>query len=223
MGCPRLTLKCRIKFAEEGGAAGTTAIGVGEHQHVLQELKQGLDLLAFLDIIQPDYQLLQNLLLLFLFAALTGHGAASGDCGELGRLLLSELLGRLRSRPSPRSPAAPRQRRRPPLPSLSPACLASSHRWELRRRGGGKRKPPPRVHDLKIAMGRWERRTPPSWALSGKQFLLRLPPIGRGVIFSPKNEAFNYQNRPATWALGVRVVCLLVIRSSGCQKASWLF
>lgn len=94
MGCPRLTLKSRIKFAEEGGAAGITAVGVGEHQHVLQELEQGLDLLAFLDIIQPDYQLLQSLLLLFLFAALTGatgHVAAGGDCGKLGNLLLSEL------------------------------------------------------------------------------------------------------------------------------------
>lgn len=87
-GVPRLTLKCRKKFAEERGTAGITAVGVGEHQHVLQELEQRLDLLAFLDIIQPDYQLLQSLLLLFLVAALTsatGHGAAGGDCGELGR------------------------------------------------------------------------------------------------------------------------------------------
>lgn len=175
--------KRKIKFAAEGGAAGITAVGVGEHQHVLQELEQRLDLLAFLDIVQPDDQLLQSLLLLlFLIAALTGatgHGAAETAESREGRLLLSELLRRLRCRPSPRPPPRPRQRQ--PRPSLSLACPVASRRWELRR---GKAKAATR--DLRIAMGRWEKRTPPSWPLSGKPFLLRVPPIGRGVIFFPK-------------------------------------
>lgn len=186
MGCPRLTLKSRIKFAEEGGAAGITAVGVGEHQHVLQELEQGLDLLAFLDIIQPDYQLLQSLLLLFLFAALTGatgHVAAGGDCGKLGNLLLSELSCSTASAAGPALGPRPRPDGDGDRPCPASARPAQPHR-AAGNSAGEKRKPP--AYELRIATGRWERRTPPSWPLSGKRFLIRVPPIGRGVIFSPK-------------------------------------
>lgn len=54
-----------------------TVVGVGEHQHVLQDLDQRLYLFSFLEIVQPDYQLLQSFFVL-LFAPLT---AATGHDG----------------------------------------------------------------------------------------------------------------------------------------------
>lgn len=53
-----------------------TVVGVREHQHILQNLDQGLYLFSFLDIVQPDYQLLQSFLVLLLapLTAATGHG-----------------------------------------------------------------------------------------------------------------------------------------------------
>lgn len=172
--------KRKIKFAAEGGAAGITAVGVGEHQHVLQELEQRLDLLAFLDIVQPDDQLLQSLLLLlFLIAALTGatgHGAAETAESREGRLLLSELLRRLRCRPSPRPPPRPRQRQ--PRPSLSLACPVASRRWELRR--GKAKAATPRSKNSNGALG--------------KEDTAQLAPFGKTVSFksSPYWERSNF-------------------------------
>lgn len=64
-----------------GGGKGTvprqtiTVVGVSEHEHILQDLDQRLYLFSFLDIVQPDYQLLQSFLILLLavLAAATGH------------------------------------------------------------------------------------------------------------------------------------------------------
>lgn len=59
-------------------------------------------------------------------------------------------------------------------PSLSLACPAAAQRRELRRLGE-KRKQPPRDRDLRIAKGRWEKRTPPSWPVLGKWLLEGFP------------------------------------------------
>lgn len=58
-----------------------TVVGVRKHQHILQNLDQRLYLFSFLDILQPDYQLLQSFLVLLLapLTAATGH---DGPCSK---------------------------------------------------------------------------------------------------------------------------------------------
>lgn len=58
-----------------------TVVSVGEQQHVLQNLDQCLYLFSFLDIVQPDYQLLQSFFVLLLapLTAATGH---DGPCSQ---------------------------------------------------------------------------------------------------------------------------------------------
>lgn len=180
--------KYGIKFAEEGGAAGITSVGIGKNKHVLQELEQRLDLLAFLDIVQPDYQLLQSLLLLFLLAALraaTGHGAA-GTAGEPGRWLAA-----LGTAPPPPLQAQPSASGRAQTATVAapaqPQPGLPSRRAALGTPPGKSESCHPRSKNSKGALGKED--TAQLAPFGGwKMVSLRVPPIGRGVIFPQRMQ-----------------------------------
>lgn len=110
-------------------------VSVGEHLHILQNLDQRLYLLSFLEIVQPDYQLLQSFLVLLLapLTAATGHDGpcsqqASPPCAKAGGSPLRAaaprppLRGEHGSRPAAPAPRTPRAH--PP----TPACLCGGRR-----------------------------------------------------------------------------------------------
>lgn len=120
-----------------------TVVGVREHQHILQNLHQGLYLFSFLDIVQPDYQLLQSFLVLLLapLTAATGHdGLCSKPTVPPSRRPAARGRGRGRGRgaaaargdehSSPPAASAPRRPHPHPRPPVyeegggSPPCAA---------------------------------------------------------------------------------------------------
>lgn len=108
-----------------------TVVSVGEHLHILQNLDQRLYLLSFLEIVQPDYQLLQSFLVLLLapLTAATGHDgpcaqqasppaprpAAPGRCSQAAAPGRAQLTAGSPS--APHAPCAP-----------TPACLCRGRR-----------------------------------------------------------------------------------------------
>lgn len=129
-----------------------TVVSVGEHLHILQNLDQRLYLLSFLEIVQPDYQLLQSFLVLLLapLTAATGHDGPSAEqaappaprtAAPPGPLLPGHRSGASTApSPPPQRPARPRRthgrlfmRRaatphpaRPALPEPPPPAASSS-------------------------------------------------------------------------------------------------
>lgn len=112
-----------------------------------------------------------------------------------GGWLLSAPLRRLRCRPNPRPPAAPRRRPWLPRPSLSPAFPAAEQRWELRR--GKAKAATPRSKNSKRGVGkRGHRPVGPFRGVENGFF--KSSPYREKSHFAPKDAAFNNQNRSAT-------------------------
>lgn len=88
--------------------------------------------------------------------------------GEPGRLLLSAARQPpLQAQPSASDRA---QKATATCPGPATAWPAQPQR-SAGNSAGEKRKQPPRDRDLRIAKGRWEKRTPPSWPVLGKWLL----------------------------------------------------